>query len=390
MHHDILFAFLQTALVAFAAVWLLKRAWNEPAKSGNWQIGLLGLTAVEVAFANGWLVLTAPADIWRKESPMAAAMHTAGEGALPPRVYRASFESWRPPSFKTKWSAERPAELARWERDTFFPKYHLQSNVSLVQSYGSIKLLDYDSLFIVAQGSGPEQADKSRLPHGAMLRMLGTEYQVLPEKGEPKLAERVSPAADWPESASLWRTNRPLPRAWVVHTVDTLRPLPRQLQIAAVDRRSAEVLFPDHKARDFRRTAVVETDQPLAEWKNGPAAAPPAESEPCRITHYDPQHVVIVAELTQPGLLVLSDAFFPGWNATVTTGGRSQPAAIYRTNRVLRGVWLPAGQHTVEYRFQPSSFYRGSLVSALAWSALAIVGLAIALRRRGTHSRANK
>ncbi|HZN36755.1 MAG TPA: YfhO family protein, partial [Pirellulaceae bacterium] len=312
---DVLFAFLQAAVVALWARWLLLKSWNSPTQQARWQWSLLVLTAIEVAVANAWLVVAAPASVWRDPSPVAAAIQAASdESDLPPRVFRANLGGWRPPSFRQKSSAERPAESAAWEKDTLFPKYHLPSRLSLVESYGSIKLLDYESLLFVARASGPKQPDGSLLPHPAALRLVGTEFLLLPASHEPKFAEPMQPAAGtrWPEDAVLWRMARTLPRAWVVHDIAVLPPLPRPPRLAAIDQRSSEVLFPDRKSRDFLRTAVVETDQPLAEW-NAPPAESPTTAEPCRITHYDPQRVVVEVELARPGLLVLGEAWYPGW-----------------------------------------------------------------------------
>jgi hypothetical protein len=379
-YQDILGALVQTAAVALASAWLLKKAWSDAERKSVWQWTLVGLTAAEVALANAWLVVTAPAAIWRDESPIAAAIQApdgeAASGArLPPRVFRANLGSWRPAPFQERSSADRPAELAAWERDTLFPKYHLPSGLSLVESYGSIKLLDYESLLFVARQHGPKQADGSLLPQPTSLRLLGTEYLVLPEKHTPQFAERVTVAnGNWPQDATLWRMKRTLPRAWIVHEVAVLPPLPRPLRMAAVDQRSREVLFPNRQARDFRRVAVVETDQPLAEWSRSSGAAEATE-EPCRITHYGPRRVVVEAELAQAGLLVLSDAWYPGWKAMATSSGQSHELPIYRTNRVLRGVWLPAGRHTVEFRFEPASFYRGAWISGLSWILVAVGGM---------------
>jgi hypothetical protein len=177
---------------------------------------------------------------------------------------------------------------------------------------------------------------------------------------------------------------RTLPRAWIVHDVQVLPPLQQPLRIEAVNERTKAVLFPGDKARDFRTTAVVETDEPMAEWENTvvPASGILIADEPCRITHYDPQRVVIETELTRPGLLVLSDAWFPGWKAVVTSSGQSNEAPIYRTNRVFRGVWLPAGKQTVEFRFQPQSFFRGAAISLVSGAALAALMLVWFVRRQ--------
>jgi len=90
--------------------------------------------------------------------------------------------------------------------------------------------------------------------------------------------------------------------------------------------------------------------------------------------------VEIDAELPQPGLLVLSDLFYPGWTATVSTdGGPPAVVPIFRTNRIMRGVALPGGKHRIIFVYRPPLFYAGAAISVLAWIA---AGLALVRRRR--------
>jgi hypothetical protein len=178
---------------------------------------------------------------------------------------------------------------------------------------------------------------------------------------------------------------RTLPRAWIVHNVEALPPLPFPLRVSAVDERTKAVLFPSNKARDFAHSAVVETEQPLDEWAASSAGDTAVENkESCRITHYDPQRIVIETHLARPGLLVLSDAWFPGWKAIVTAEGTSRESPIYRTDRVLRGVWLSAAEQTVEFRFQPASYVRGAVISVMSWLIFGLVGLAFVAKRKTT------
>jgi hypothetical protein len=348
-----------------------------PAKLSLWRSLAVLLTAIELTLANAWLIVTAPADLWRQPSPAALSILGQRDAAVPasisPRIYRANLASWRPAPFGHSSSSERLAELARWERDTLFPKYELLSGVDLVETYSSIKLADYESLLVVAKERGPRQADKSFLPQPAALRLLGTEYLLLPGRQQPAFADRMKAETErLPEDAALWRMQRTLPRAWIVHDIETLPALRRPLGMAAIDSRSEQVLFPNLRARDFARTAVIEGDAELsfAEARSSASSAPELE-DACEIAHYDPQRVVVSATLTRPGLVVLGDAWYSGWRARAETGGHIRPVTIYRTNRVLRGVWLNAGQHKIEFRFWPTSVYVGALVSGLSWLALA-------------------
>ena len=75
--------------------------------------------------------------------------------------------------------------------------------------------------------------------------------------------------------------------------------------------------------------------------------------------------------------LVLSDVHYPGWKATVD--GRDVP--IDRVDYLLRGVAVPAGEHTVELRYRPAAWRAGWIVSLVALVALG-AATAGGLRRR--------
>lgn len=83
--------------------------------------------------------------------------------------------------------------------------------------------------------------------------------------------------------------------------------------------------------------------------------SPEAQGSPVNIRLYEPDRVVLEADMRAPGLLVLSDAWHPGWSARVD----GQPVPIPIVNLTVRGVVLPAGRHTVEFVFRPQSFQRG-------------------------------
>jgi uncharacterized membrane protein YfhO len=102
-----------------------------------------------------------------------------------------------------------------------------------------------------------------------------------------------------------------------------------------------------------------------------------------QITDYATQHVTIQAQLEQPGFLVLLDAAYPGWRVTVD----GQEATLYRANYDFRAVYLPAGEHTVEFRFTMPGFAAGAAitVAGLILSAL-LVGADVFLRRRAARA----
>jgi len=118
--------------------------------------------------------------------------------------------------------------------------------------------------------------------------------------------------------------------------------------------------------RDFASALVI----PNYVQKNS-SHLPLDPSIDVKILEYTSERVEIAVHAgSQAGLLVLSDAFYPGWTATVN----GEPAKIYRTNIMFRGVAVPAGESTVVFEYKPW-WWPGILVfGAVAWL-VAVVGL---------------
>ena len=86
----------------------------------------------------------------------------------------------------------------------------------------------------------------------------------------------------------------------------------------------------------------------------------------------------------KPGVLVLSQIFYPGWQVLVD----EHEAPILRTDYALTGVALREGIRNVSFIYRPMSFRIGSAVSAGAVSILIVV-LVIGRRRKWMVSRAS-
>jgi Bacterial membrane protein YfhO len=86
---------------------------------------------------------------------------------------------------------------------------------------------------------------------------------------------------------------------------------------------------------------------------------------------YQNNRVEIAARLSEPGILVLTDAFYPGWKVFI--GGKEQK--VLRANYLFRGVELPAGNQLVEFIYEPDSFKLGLTISLLTVGLLVIVPL---------------
>ena len=107
----------------------------------------------------------------------------------------------------------------------------------------------------------------------------------------------------------------------------------------------------------------------------GPAPDPAATGGPATIVAYAPERVVVRVD-GAGGLLVLADALYPGWEATLD----GAPVQLHAADGLFRGVVMPAGAHEVVFAFRPRSFRLGVSVSLAGMAALAV---AAALARRG-------
>ncbi len=97
------------------------------------------------------------------------------------------------------------------------------------------------------------------------------------------------------------------------------------------------------------------------------------------MTHYAPERVEIEVTAEAPGYLVLTDAWYPGWEATVD----GVPASIYRADLLFRAVAVRAGKHRVVFDFRPMSLRVGAGISLGGLLGLGLtVALALSKARR--------
>ncbi len=113
-----------------------------------------------------------------------------------------------------------------------------------------------------------------------------------------------------------------------------------------------------------------------------PAHALPAlaETRPgtAEIVEYDRRRVVVTVDAQDDGVLVLTDAFYPGWTATVD----GEPAEIFPAYYLFRGVLVGAGSHDVVFEYTPNTLRIGLLLSLAAMGAVNLVGIWAFTRRR--------
>ncbi|AHJ95917.1 YfhO family protein [Hymenobacter swuensis] len=184
----------------------------------------------------------------------------------------------------------------------------------------------------------------------AVLSMLNTRYVIVPgqEQGQPQQVQR-NPGA--------------LGNAWFVSQVQ-------------------KVQSPDEEMKalmglNAATTAVVDVSKfPLSQTTY------PAEGSSIALTKYTPNALTYRATAAQAGLVVFSEIYYAdGWQAFID--GKEVPHL--RANYVLRALPVPAGTHTIEFKFEPAAYTIGntvSLVSSVLLIGAMLVALFYALKQR--------
>jgi len=111
------------------------------------------------------------------------------------------------------------------------------------------------------------------------------------------------------------------------------------------------------KSGDFNpaRAAVLEE---TPEFKIGPSGQNKIE-----ITSYDFHEIKLKAEVVEPALMVLSEIYYPaGWRAFVN----GEESRVYKTNGILRSIFLKPGTHDIEFVFISDALKLGLWISFIS------------------------
>ncbi len=103
----------------------------------------------------------------------------------------------------------------------------------------------------------------------------------------------------------------------------------------------------------------------------------PGAPSKAEILIYEPERIVIETDSDSSSWLVLTDAWYPGWRATVD----GAPVEIARADVLFRAVPVPAGRHRVEFIFVPTSLQLGGATSLLTLIGC-VVAVALIYRNR--------
>ncbi|MCG8604611.1 YfhO family protein, partial [bacterium] len=181
------------------------------------------------------------------------------------------------------------------------------------------------------QTVSPDAIPESRLNSDyAILDMLNVKYLIsnfdIPDP-RFKLVQQGRPA--------VYENTGVLPRAYFVERMKIVK---------------GEAFFDYLKSGDFDPAAEAIFDEPP------PFVIKPSDQNRVEVTSYDIHEIKLQAEVIEPALMVLSEIYYPaGWRAYVN----GTEAEIFRTNYMLRSIFLEPGQHEIRFVFEPKRFTLG-------------------------------
>lgn len=150
--------------------------------------------------------------------------------------------------------------------------------------------------------------------------------------------------------------------------------LPEAFVVGAVERRDPAVLTETIIGRsgfDPLQRVLIEDSCPVCGAMTDPGPAGTAT-----VSRPGTQEIDVEARADRPSMLVVSEAWFPGWTATVD----GEAVDVRRVDGLLLGVPLPAGDSRVELSYSAPGLTAGAVVSTV--TVLVLVGAWLTVRRR--------
>jgi hypothetical protein len=93
-----------------------------------------------------------------------------------------------------------------------------------------------------------------------------------------------------------------------------------------------------------------------------------------RLNEYQPNYLSYESRAGSPQLAVFSEIYYDkGWNAFID----GEPVPHFRADYVLRAMTIPAGNHTVEFRFEPKRYFLGNKIALVASLLLILAAVGI-------------
>ncbi len=223
-----------------------------------------------------------------------------------------------------------------FQHETSFQYYGLQS----LGGYSPAKLKIYQTMLDSCMYHSVDQSFPINMN---MVNMLSAKYIIANGQLPPDKFKHVF--TDEAKRLLTYENAGALPRAFFV----------KNAVVAPNNNQTFSML----NAPEFNPAVTAVVEKPLAQ-----EVQPADSTASVAVEKYQSRDITIKTNNSAQSLLVLSEIYYPaGWNAYID----GAPTEIYRTNFILRSVVVPAGSHSVEFKFEPKMYDLGWTLSNAAW-----------------------
>lgn len=208
--------------------------------------------------------------------------------------------------------------------------------LELVSGVDAITLKYYDDFInetISCVNSELSQECISAMP----LELLNVKYVITNSKMEKEFLKLVYETNASFDYFKLQNTNK------TTYVYENLRFLPRAYIVHDVKVMDKENILNEIKTEEFNPIKYIIIEENFSEPLRNTDAIEKSE-----ITYFSPNKITINTSLAEPGFLVLSEIWYPRWKAFVD----GKETKIYKTNYILRSVYLDKGTHNVSFVYK--------------------------------------
>lgn len=192
-------------------------------------------------------------------------------------------------------------------------------------------------------------------PESLRWKVIGMKYLITWKNGAVTRENELPPAIRVAEGsapqgeAKVYRMYEIPRRAWLVYQTQT-----------------TDDVFAALRASGFDPFATAVTRSPSSvDFDGGGGRGEGAVT----VTEDYPGHLSLAVTTDSPALLVISEAYYPGWAASVN----GQPVSVIEADAFLQAVPIPAGNSTVELNYRPATLLAGAIISLLSLTACIVL-----------------
>jgi hypothetical protein len=313
-----------------------------------WQWAVLVVVSFDLLGTAWPLILTLPPAIFRQTATSAEFLRAQPGGQRffvdEEFDYAIKFDRY------FRFNSFGPPDLTYWQglKETLIPNLGVYAGLASANNYDPLVVGRWQRLTDLLKDA--DAAQRARL-----LAVMHIGYFV--DDG----SYRVGPTPYTASTTTIQQVPDPLPRAYFVSQVYWAK---NEAEV------TSRLTSPDF---DYRREVIIMEGEVKEKVEALRQAQDKAEEEIGTVSLVTDRANQVSLKVAAPsaGFVVLTDTFYPGWQATID----GQPAPIWPANLAFRAVAVEAGSHEIAFSYWPRSFTLGLWISALTLALVVIVSI---------------